>query len=327
MQATTVYYTATYPSPYPDAESQPASTTTATTTTTTATNNTPSVTSIHAAQDMTSAPLGNGIKRKQVKNACTNCQKACKKCDDARPCPRCIKYGIADTCVNSVRKERKKGIKRGPYRRRQKQSSVDGSKEIKPEFNPSNAASNTGPNTTSTTVSPSVAAAAPATPTPGLTAFGYPPNLNQYGQSYDAYYSVATGTTASSASGTPTTTAYSKDQIMQQQYVLPIYSPYPVLVSGNGTLNENNENNNTENGNHPSPYHHYELLQQTLQNEVKSSAPSTTNSSFPPSPTEHQEDDDTSKFARLTQLCSAALKENKAINEPCEHKTNIEKKD
>lgn len=71
MQATTVYYTATYPSPYPDAESQPASTTTATTTTTTATNNTPSVTSIHAAQDMTSAPLGNGIKRKQVKNACS----------------------------------------------------------------------------------------------------------------------------------------------------------------------------------------------------------------------------------------------------------------
>ncbi|KAI8975546.1 hypothetical protein BDF20DRAFT_879273 [Mycotypha africana] len=59
-------------------------------------------------------------KRKQVKNACTNCQKACKKCDDARPCPRCIKYGIADTCVNSVRKERKKGIKRGPYKRRQK---------------------------------------------------------------------------------------------------------------------------------------------------------------------------------------------------------------
>lgn len=49
-----------------------------------------------------------------------NCQKACKKCDDARPCPRCIKYGIADTCVNSVRKERKKGIKRGPYKRRQK---------------------------------------------------------------------------------------------------------------------------------------------------------------------------------------------------------------
>lgn len=58
-------------------------------------------------------------------NIIANCQKACKKCDDARPCPRCIKYGIADTCVNSVRKERKKGIKRGPYKRRQKGKDSD----------------------------------------------------------------------------------------------------------------------------------------------------------------------------------------------------------
>ena len=57
-------------------------------------------------------------KRRQVKNACTNCQKACKKCDDARPCLRCVKYGIGDGCVNSQRKERKKGVKRGPYKKR-----------------------------------------------------------------------------------------------------------------------------------------------------------------------------------------------------------------
>ncbi|KAI8373013.1 uncharacterized protein BYT42DRAFT_578922 [Radiomyces spectabilis] len=57
-------------------------------------------------------------KRKQVKNACVNCQKACKKCDDGRPCQRCIKYGLTDTCQDSVRKERKKGVKRGPYKRR-----------------------------------------------------------------------------------------------------------------------------------------------------------------------------------------------------------------
>ncbi|KAJ3741998.1 hypothetical protein DFH05DRAFT_1503496 [Lentinula detonsa] len=57
-------------------------------------------------------------KRRQVKNACTNCQKACKKCDDARPCLRCIKYGIPTECVDSQRKERKKGIKRGPYNKK-----------------------------------------------------------------------------------------------------------------------------------------------------------------------------------------------------------------
>lgn len=57
-------------------------------------------------------------KRRQVKNACTNCQKACKKCDDARPCLRCVKYSVQEECVDSQRKERKKGVKRGPYKKR-----------------------------------------------------------------------------------------------------------------------------------------------------------------------------------------------------------------
>ncbi|KAF8934433.1 hypothetical protein EDD21DRAFT_203614 [Dissophora ornata] len=57
-------------------------------------------------------------KRRQVKNACVNCQKACKKCDEGRPCSRCIKYGLTETCVDSTRKVRKKGIKRGPYKRK-----------------------------------------------------------------------------------------------------------------------------------------------------------------------------------------------------------------
>lgn len=64
-------------------------------------------------------------KRKQVKNACVNCQKACKKCDDGRPCQRCIKYGLTETCTNSVRKERKKGVKRGPYKRRNQSKSTE----------------------------------------------------------------------------------------------------------------------------------------------------------------------------------------------------------
>ena len=58
-------------------------------------------------------------KRCQVKNACTNCQKACKKCDDARPCLRCVKYGISEGCADSQRKERQKGVKRGPYKKRE----------------------------------------------------------------------------------------------------------------------------------------------------------------------------------------------------------------
>lgn len=59
-------------------------------------------------------------KRKQVKMACTNCAAACKRCDENRPCERCQKYGIADNCIDGQRKERKKGIKRGPYKRKNK---------------------------------------------------------------------------------------------------------------------------------------------------------------------------------------------------------------
>ncbi|KAI8987554.1 hypothetical protein BDF20DRAFT_273512 [Mycotypha africana] len=43
----------------------------------------------------------------------------CKKCDDGRPCNRCIKLGLTATCRDSDRKERKKGVKRGPYKKRQ----------------------------------------------------------------------------------------------------------------------------------------------------------------------------------------------------------------
>ena len=43
-------------------------------------------------------------KRKQVKHACANCQRACKKCDDTRPCQRCIKLGIDDSCFDTLRK-------------------------------------------------------------------------------------------------------------------------------------------------------------------------------------------------------------------------------
>ncbi|KAK2461144.1 hypothetical protein APHAL10511_006671 [Amanita phalloides] len=64
-------------------------------------------------------------KRKQVKMACTNCAAACKRCDEGRPCERCMKYGISDTCRDGQRKERKKGIKRGPYKRKGKNGDTE----------------------------------------------------------------------------------------------------------------------------------------------------------------------------------------------------------
>ncbi|KAI5122104.1 hypothetical protein M0805_002226 [Coniferiporia weirii] len=75
-------------------------------------------------------------KRKQVKMACTNCASACKRCDEGRPCERCCKYGISDTCQDGTRKERKKGIKRGPYKRKSKASADSGYEGFPAEQNP-----------------------------------------------------------------------------------------------------------------------------------------------------------------------------------------------
>lgn len=54
-------------------------------------------------------------RRSQVKIACIHCKKACKKCDEVRPCDRCVRTGNAETCVDAPRKERMKGFKRGVY--------------------------------------------------------------------------------------------------------------------------------------------------------------------------------------------------------------------
>ncbi|TBU66184.1 hypothetical protein BD310DRAFT_865673 [Dichomitus squalens] len=109
-------------------------------------------------------------KRRQVKNACTNCQKACKKCDDARPCLRCVKYGIAEECVDSQRKERQKGIKRGPYKKRDGKTTNVDQQQVDVAVQPQGIA-----------VPPAVAAAAavPSStpPVPYVAPVTYPPGL------------------------------------------------------------------------------------------------------------------------------------------------------
>jgi hypothetical protein len=44
----------------------------------------------------------------QVKSACSNCRKACKKCSDYRPCERCVSLGMEDSCRDIPRKSRKR---------------------------------------------------------------------------------------------------------------------------------------------------------------------------------------------------------------------------
>lgn len=45
-------------------------------------------------------------RRKQVKKACTNCRQAHARCDDMRPCSRCVKHGIGQFCHDAKTKKR-----------------------------------------------------------------------------------------------------------------------------------------------------------------------------------------------------------------------------
>ncbi|ORX61671.1 hypothetical protein DM01DRAFT_1332264 [Hesseltinella vesiculosa] len=56
----------------------------------------------------TSAPKSAAKPRKKkAARACVHCQKAHLTCDDDRPCQRCIKRGLADTCTDGARKKAK----------------------------------------------------------------------------------------------------------------------------------------------------------------------------------------------------------------------------
>ncbi|KAI1794106.1 hypothetical protein LXA43DRAFT_971369 [Ganoderma leucocontextum] len=49
----------------------------------------------------------DGPKKKKANRACFHCQKAHLTCDDARPCQRCVKRGMADICTEGHRKKAK----------------------------------------------------------------------------------------------------------------------------------------------------------------------------------------------------------------------------
>ncbi|KAH9256709.1 hypothetical protein BASA81_005214 [Batrachochytrium salamandrivorans] len=55
-------------------------------------------------------------KRDQVKTACINCRKACKKCSHERPCCRCVTHGIESSCIDVPRRDRTKTLKRDTSR-------------------------------------------------------------------------------------------------------------------------------------------------------------------------------------------------------------------
>ena len=59
------------------------------------------------------------LKRHQTKRACISCRKLNKRCDDQRPCGRCVQFNRCSECVDAPpRKARAKGVDRGTYKKR-----------------------------------------------------------------------------------------------------------------------------------------------------------------------------------------------------------------
>ncbi|PJF16912.1 hypothetical protein PSACC_03247, partial [Paramicrosporidium saccamoebae] len=58
------------------------------------------------------------LKRQSPKFSEAMRSKSERKQAHARDCPCCTKYGLGENCIDSGRKERKRGVKRGPYRAR-----------------------------------------------------------------------------------------------------------------------------------------------------------------------------------------------------------------
>jgi len=59
------------------------------------------------ASNSKQSDIKNTPKRKKTLRACSHCQRTHLTCDDARPCSRCVKRGLAATCTDGIRKKAK----------------------------------------------------------------------------------------------------------------------------------------------------------------------------------------------------------------------------
>ncbi|CAO3631773.1 unnamed protein product [Cunninghamella echinulata] len=260
-------------------------------------------------------------KRKQVKNACVNCQKACKKCDDGRPCQRCIKYGLTETCTNSIRKERKKGVKRGPYKRRNQanaessNSSAGGAirGQTNNHTNANVNTNNTNLNTTTTMSSPygnyPSYESYPST-NPNVT---YTNPMQQYVlaiQQQQALYNNLPYQQPMNTSSTPSTPLATTPTPTTVPSPLS-HSTTTTTPNTNNTNTNNNSNHNNNPNDHHSPssitheqkdttHHHHHHLQQ------QSSSSSSNNESSQKLKIENDEEG-SKKLNVLSQLCSDVL--------------------
>lgn len=225
-----------------------------------------------------------------------NCQKACKKCDVGRPCQRCIKYGLTDTCVNSVRKERKKGVKRGPYKKRNKSGGDSGTSSgaSTPNMASPMASINYGQSTaTRQSSQPATATAMPIHYAPFQDQGHYNP------------YAYANST-----------------QMMPQAYMVPaamqqMYPSNPPILSYMNMVSPQQQQQQVNGGymqQQPAPAPTATAAaaasNSNTSTPTNTTTTSTTNNADAKPATADDDDDEGSKLTILSQLCSAVLDRN-----------------
>ena len=126
--------------------------------------------------------------------------------------------------------------------------------------------------------------------------------MSQYASGYETYgYASVYNTDGSNK------------EILPGQYVLPVYSSYPAPILVNGNATEAQTSTAAETTATTSDVAIKIDASEGGKNQPLTPVPSTSNSSGTTSPSETHEEDD--RFTRLTQLCTAALRENKEANE------------
>lgn len=140
------------------------------------------------------------------------------------------------------------------------------------------------------------------TAAPVATDFGYPTQLSQYASSYESYGYAAVYNT----DGT-------NKEMIAGQYVLPVYSAYPAPILVNGNTTTAQASTTGEGTTTTSDVNIKPDTSEGVKNQPLTPVPSTSNSSGTTSPSETHDEDD--RFTRLTQLCTAALRENKEAKE------------
>ncbi|GAK63785.1 transcription factor [Moesziomyces antarcticus] len=148
-----------------------------------------------AASSASAAKESAASKRKKANRACLHCQKAHLTCDDSRPCQRCVKKGLAESCMDGHRKKakylldddeleelkRQKEAKKAAKQAQQQQRNAAGARPNQPKQEPAQQPAAAPPSEKASAVSSILdQVTVGSVPTPSSSGHGPSPHQHDY---------------------------------------------------------------------------------------------------------------------------------------------------